>query len=195
MILTQPQTGVWRDGGYAEYAALRVEAVSFVPTDLDPAEVAPLFCAGVTTFSECNVACTVTPTLTISTYVDSLRNMNVGPGDVVAVQGIGGLGHLAIQYARAMGYHVVALSSSPAKRDLALKLGAHDYVDGSVVDAAEALQKLGGARVILATAPSGKALERLLPGLGTGGQLVILGISPESSTVTFGKSLQFIRAK
>ncbi|KAJ3554970.1 hypothetical protein NM688_g2828 [Phlebia brevispora] len=158
--------GVWRDGGVAEYAALRVEALSRVPEDMDPAEVAPLFCAGVTTFN-------------------ALRNMKVMPGDIVAVQGIGGLGHLAIQYSRAMGFRTVALSTSAAKKDLATKLGAHDYIDGSQVDQAQALQAMGGARVILCTAPSGKAIAKLLPGLGTGGQLVILGISEEASTINF----------
>lgn len=99
-----------------------------------------------------------------------------------------GLGHLAIQYARAMGYRTVALSTSDAKKELAFKLGAHDYIDGSKVDQAQALQEMGGAKVIMCTAPSGKAIQKLLPGLGTGGQLVVLGISPEEATVTFGAS-------
>ncbi|THG94804.1 hypothetical protein EW026_g6732 [Hermanssonia centrifuga] len=156
--------GVFRDGGYAEYVTLRSEAITLVPEDMDPAEVAPLLCAGITTFN-------------------SLRNMDVRPPDVVAVQGIGGLGHLALQFSRAMGYRTVALSSSDAKRDLALKLGAQEYIDGSKVDQAKALQDLGGAKVIICTAPSPKVIQALLPALAVGGQLLILAISHESSEI------------
>ncbi|THG94805.1 hypothetical protein EW026_g6733 [Hermanssonia centrifuga] len=162
----QDINGVFRDGGYAEYTALRVEALTRVPTDMDPAEVAPLFCAGVTTFN-------------------AIRNMKIRAGEIAAVQGIGGLGHLAIQYCRAMGFRTVALSSGASKEELARKLGAHDYIDGSKVDAAKALQDMGGAKVIVATAPSSGSIQKLLPGLGLEGQLLILGISDDVTTINF----------
>ena len=116
-------------------------------------------------------------------FTDSLRHMNAKPGDIVAIQGIGGLGHLAIQYARAMGFRVVALSSSASKHELASTLGAHDYIDGSKTNIPAELQKMGGAKIILVTAPSGAAMEQLVGGLGLGGQLVILGITPDTSTI------------
>jgi len=150
--------GIFTDGGYAEYAILRTEAIASIPTDVDPFEAAPLLCAGVTTFN-------------------STRHMDLHPGDLVAVQGIGGLGHLAIQFSRAMGYRTVALSSSASKASLARELGAHDYVDGSSVDLAEALTKMGGAKVIICTAPSGKVIEGLIKGLAVGGQLLILAVA------------------
>ncbi len=102
--------------------------------------------------------------------------MHIIPGETVAVQGLGGLGHLAIQYAARMGYRVVALSSSGDKEDFAKKLGAHDYIDGSKVDTAEALRKLGGAALVVATAPNGKIMGPLLPALNAGGKLLVLGI-------------------
>lgn len=125
----------------AEYCTLRSEAVVRVPEDVDPAQFAPLLCAGVTVFN-------------------GIRRMNIVPGDIVAIQGLGGLGHLAIQYARKMGYRTVAISSSDKKKDFALKLGANDYIDSSKEDAAEALQKLGGASLVVVTAPNPKG-ERL----------------------------------
>ena len=121
-------------------------------------------------------------------FVDAIRNTNATPGDIVAVQGVGGLGHLGIQFAAKMGYRVVALSTSGSKRDIALKLGAHDYIDGSKVDTVQALQDMGGARVILATAPSGKAIASLVPALGTDGQLVVVGVTADSGEVPFRKS-------
>ncbi|KAL8284136.1 hypothetical protein RQP46_004885 [Phenoliferia psychrophenolica] len=145
-------------GGYAEYVTLRSEAVLSIPEDIDPAEAAPLLCAGVTTFN-------------------SLRNMNVHAGDIVAVQGVGGLGHLAIQFSKAMGFRTIALSSGDKKRELAAQLGAHAYLDSTKVNQAEELQKLGGAKVIIGVAPSGAALSGLLGGLAVGGQLVILAIA------------------
>ncbi|KAI5475315.1 alcohol dehydrogenase [Pseudohyphozyma bogoriensis] len=148
--------GVLTDGGHAEYVTLRSEAVLSMPEDIDPAEAAPLLC--VTTFN-------------------SLRNMDLHPGDIVAVQGVGGLGHLAIQFSRAMGYRTVALSTSDAKKDLAHELGAHDYIDGSKVDQAEALQKLGGAKVIMGVAPSAKAMQELVNGLSPSGQLLLLAVT------------------
>ncbi|OCH95688.1 GroES-like protein [Obba rivulosa] len=152
--------GIFRDGGYAEYVTLRSEVCARIPEDIDPAEAAPLLCAGVTTFN-------------------SLRNMTAQPPDYVAVQGIGGLGHLAIQFARAMGFRVVALSSSSAKESLSLKLGAHLYLDGSKVDQAGELQKLGGARVIMCTAPNAKVIQSLVPALAVNGELLLLAVCDE----------------
>lgn len=143
------------DGGYAEYVLLRAEATVRVPADADPAEIAPLLCAGVTVFN-------------------AMRNMNVTQGGLIAVQGLGGLGHLALQYASKMGYTVVALSSGSEKKDFATQLGAHHYVDTSVEDAAEALQKLGGANMIVSTAPNGKAVSPLVAGLAPLGKLIVL---------------------
>jgi D-arabinose 1-dehydrogenase-like Zn-dependent alcohol dehydrogenase len=127
--------GISQDGGYAEFVRLRSEAIARLPDGLDPAEVAPILCAGITTYN-------------------SLRNMDFHPGDVVAVQGIGGLGHLAVQFATKFGCHVVALSSSDSKKDLAKELGAQTYLDGSKVNQAEELAKLGGAKVWLLHHPS-----------------------------------------
>ncbi|KAL9606099.1 MAG: hypothetical protein Q9179_000725 [Wetmoreana sp. 5 TL-2023] len=147
--------GVYRDGGYAEYCILRSEATVSVPADVDPAAFCPLLCAGVTVFN-------------------SMRQQHVPSGELVAVQGLGGLGHLAVQYASKMGYRTVALSSSGAKEQFARDLGAHEYIDGSKVDHAEALQKLGGASLILSTAPEPSTIGKLVNGLGILGKLVIL---------------------
>ncbi|KAI5480336.1 hypothetical protein MNV49_000911 [Pseudohyphozyma bogoriensis] len=152
--------GVVTDGGHAEYVTLRQEACLSIPEDIDPAEAAPLLCAGVTTFN-------------------SLRNMDIHPGEIVAIQGVGGLGHLAIQFSRAMGYRTVALSTSADKEALAKQLGAHEYIDGSKVNQAEALKKLGGAKVILGVAPSAKAMESLIGGLAVDGQLLVLAIAED----------------
>ncbi|KZS88886.1 GroES-like protein [Sistotremastrum niveocremeum HHB9708] len=150
--------GILTDGGYGEYVYLRTEAVASIPKELDPAEAAPLMCAGITTFN-------------------SLRHMDVKPGEIVAIQGIGGLGHLAIQYSRAMGYRTVALSTSAAKETLAKKLGAHIYLDSSKVDQAAELQKLGGAKVMVCTAPSAEAIPKLLDGIIPGGTLLLLALA------------------
>ncbi|EOO00575.1 putative alcohol dehydrogenase protein [Phaeoacremonium minimum UCRPA7] len=147
--------GVTMDGGYAEYALLRAEAAVRVPADADPAEIAPLLCAGVTVFN-------------------AMRNMGVIQGGLVAVQGLGGLGHLALQYGSKMGYTVVALSSGSDKKDFARQLGAHHYVDTSAEDAADALQKLGGANMIVSTAPNGRVISPLVAGLAPLGKLVVL---------------------
>ncbi|KAI0782627.1 GroES-like protein [Abortiporus biennis] len=160
----QAINGVTMDGGYAEYTTLRSEAVISVPREIDPAEAAPVLCAGITTFN-------------------SLRHMNVSPGEIVAVQGIGGLGHFAIQFAHAMGYKTVALSSSPAKAQLAKDLGAHEYIDGSKVDQAKALQELGGAKVIMCTAPNPKVIQTLIGGLATDGTLLLLALPHEDINV------------
>lgn len=153
-------TGLTFDGGYAEYATVPAEAVARVPDSLDGVDAAPLLCAGITTFN-------------------SLRNAGAGPGDLVAVQGVGGLGHLAIQYARSMGFETVALSRSPDKRDLARSLGADHFVDTGETDPAEALTSLGGARVVLTTAPSADAIADVVGGLGRNGRVVVLGLPHE----------------
>ncbi|KAK5456136.1 hypothetical protein LTS15_005455 [Exophiala xenobiotica] len=150
--------GVTRDGGYAEYVTLRTEAVVSIPSDVDPAAFCPLLCAGVTVFN-------------------SLRNQNVLPGSIVAVQGLGGLGHLALQYTSKMGYKTVAISSSSDKKDFAMQLGAHEYIDASQGDIGEALQKMGGASCIIFTAPNEKLIPSLLQGLGPLGKLLILAAS------------------
>jgi D-arabinose 1-dehydrogenase-like Zn-dependent alcohol dehydrogenase len=149
-------TGLSFDGGYGEYMIAPVEALARMPESLDPAEAAPLLCAGITTYN-------------------SLRHNGALPGDLVAVQGIGGLGHLGIQFANKFGYRVAAISRGKGNESLAKKLGAHTYIDSAVINAAAELQKLGGAQVILATAPNSKAMTALVDGLGPRGKMVILG--------------------
>lgn len=148
-------TGITHDGGYAELMVAPWEACARIPEQLPAADAGPLLCAGITTYN-------------------SLRNCGARPGDTVAVQGIGGLGHLAIQYARRMGFRVVALSGSDSKRELAAELGAHEYIDSSAQDPAEALQALGGADVILATAPNSEAIGKAMGGLAPRGQLLLV---------------------
>ena len=150
-------TGITFDGGYAEYVAVPSEAVAAVPEDLDAADAAPLLCAGVTTFN-------------------ALRNSDARPGDLVAVQGVGGLGHLGLQYAHAAGYETVAISRSPDKEDLARSLGADHFVNAAETDPAEQLQALGGARVVLATAPSSDAISSVVDGIGIDGAVVVVGV-------------------
>lgn len=157
--------GIAYDGGYAEYMLAPVEALAAVPEALSDAAAAPLLCAGVTTYN-------------------ALRHSCAMPGDVVAVQGVGGLGHLAIQYAARMGFHTVAVSRGPDKAELAVELGAHQYVDTETENPVKALRALGGARVILATAPSGKAMSALIDGLGVNGRLLVVGASAEPIEVT-----------
>ncbi|CAG8961423.1 hypothetical protein HYFRA_00013371 [Hymenoscyphus fraxineus] len=147
--------GVTRDGGYAEYVLLRSEAVVNVPKDVDPVQYAPILCAGITVFN-------------------SIRKCKITPGDLVAVQGLGGLGHLAVQYANKMGYKVVALSSGSSKKDFAAKLGAHEYIDTSKGDASKKLMEMGGAALIVCTAPNAKAISPLTAGLEPGGRVLIL---------------------
>jgi len=148
--------GISYDGGYAEYMVAPVEAVASIPESLYAAEAAPLLCAGVTTFN-------------------ALRHSGAMPSDLVAVQGIGGLGHLGIQFAAKFGYQVAAIGRGPENAALAKKLGAHVYIDSAATDAAKELQKLGGARVILATAPSSKAMSSLVNGLGANGRMMVVG--------------------
>jgi len=152
--------GISYDGGYAEFMVVPQEALVAFPDTLEATAAAPLLCAGVTTFN-------------------SLRNSGARAGDLVAVQGIGGLGHLGIQFARKLGYRTVALSRGADKRALALELGAHEYVDQDKGDTAAALQKLGGARVILATAPNSQLMSKLVDGLGRNGTLLVVGAAPE----------------
>jgi len=148
-------TAIAFDGGYQEFLVAPEIAVAPIPEGLDFAEAAPLMCAGVTTFN-------------------ALRNSPARPGDVVAVQGLGGLGHLGVQYARAMGFEVVGISRGSDKEEFARKLGAHHYVDSNRKDFAEAMAKLGGAKVILATAPHAPSIAALIQGLGVEGCLTIV---------------------
>ncbi len=166
-------TAIHFDGGYAEYMVVAAEAVAAMPDGLHADEAAPLLCAGITVYN-------------------ALRNSGARGGDLVAVQGIGGLGHLGIQYARQMGFRTVAIGRGADKQPLAKKLGAHEYVDTNMGAPAEALQKLGGARVILATAPDSKSMSALVDGLGGNGTLMIVGAGFESLTVT---PLQLIGGK
>ncbi len=152
--------GVSYDGGYQEYMVAPVEALAAMPESLNAAEAGPLMCAGVTTFN-------------------ALRHSGALPSDLVAVQGIGGLGHLGIQFAKNFGYRVAAVGRGPENAALAKKLGAHVYIDSGTTDAAAELQKLGGARAILATAPSAKAMSSIAGGLGVNGVLVVVGAPAE----------------
>jgi len=158
-------TGFQEDGGYAQYMIARSEAVAAIPDALSPVEAAPLLCAGVTTFN-------------------SLRHSGAVAGDLVAVQGLGGLGHLGIQFASKMGFRTVAIGRGQDKEPLASKLGAVRYLDTNAVDVAKELTTLGGASVILATAPDSKAMSALIDGLGVGGQLLVVGASFDPINVT-----------
>ena len=157
-------TSISFDGGYAEYMIAPAEAVAAIPDDLSAEEAAPLLCAGVTVYNP-------------------LRNSGARPGDLVAVQGIGGLGHLGIQCARRMGFRTVAIGRGGDKEPLARQLGAHEYIDTSAGTPAEAIQKLGGARVILATAPDAKSISALIDALAPGGKLVVVGVPPEPLSI------------
>lgn len=157
-------TGLTFDGGYAEYATVPAEAVGRIPDELDAVDAAPLLCAGITTFN-------------------ALRHADADPGDIVAVQGIGGLGHLGIQYAHEMGFETVALSHSTDKEELAIELGADHFVDTSTTDASGALQSMGGAQLVLATAPVADAIADAAGGIGRGGSVVAVGIPDEAVPV------------
>jgi len=163
-------TAMHFDGGYQEYMVAPAEAVAALPDDLPADEAAPLMCAGVTVFN-------------------ALRNTHARPGELVAVQGIGGLGHLGIQYARKAGFRTVAIGRGADKQGLASKLGAHEYIDNSAGDPAQALQKLGGAVVILATAPDSKSMAALMGGLAPNGTMMIIGASLDPLNVN---PVQFI---
>jgi D-arabinose 1-dehydrogenase-like Zn-dependent alcohol dehydrogenase len=168
-------TGISYDGGYAEYVVVPHEAAARIPEKLDAAEAAPLLCAGITTYN-------------------ALRNSGARSGDTVAVQGIGGLGHLAIQFAARMGFRTIAISRGADKRELAEKLGAQEYVDTQKVSAAEGLQKLGGADLVLATAPNSEAISSTVDGLKPRGKLLIVAAAVEPLKISglsllSGKSL------
>jgi D-arabinose 1-dehydrogenase-like Zn-dependent alcohol dehydrogenase len=166
-------TGISFDGGYQEYMVVSERALAAMPDSLDPAEAGPLLCAGITTYN-------------------SLRHSGARPGDLVAIQGIGGLGHLGIQFASKFGYRVAALSRGKENEALARKLGAHIYIDTSAGNPAEALQKLGGARVILATAPAAKPMSAVIDGLGANGKMIVVGATPDPIEVS---PVQLIRGR
>jgi len=158
-------TAIHFDGGYAEYMIAPAEAVAAIPEALSAPEAGPLLCAGITVFS-------------------ALRNAGAQAGDTVAILGIGGLGHLGIQYARQMGFHTIAIGRGGDKAVLAKKLGAHEYIDTGASAAADALQKLGGADLILATAPDSKSISALVDGLGPNGKLLVVGASFEPLSIS-----------
>jgi len=158
-------TGVSHDGGYAEYTVVPAESAARIPEGLSAVDAGPLLCAGVTTYN-------------------SLRNSGARPGDTVAVQGIGGLGHLGIQYAARMGFRTVAISRGEDKAKLARELGAHEYVDTQRVTAAEGLQKLGGADLVLATAPHAESIASTVGGLKSRGKLLIVAAPFEPLSIS-----------
>jgi len=170
-------TGFTHDGGYAEYMVAPAESVALMPDGLTPQEAAPLMCAGITTFN-------------------ALRHSGAQAGDLVAIQAIGGLGHLAVQFASKFGFRTVAISRGKDSEALALKLGAHTYLDSESVNAAKELQRMGGAKVILTTVPSGKAMSTLIDGLGVEGKMFVVGASADPIEVSpfqliaGGKSIQ-----
>jgi D-arabinose 1-dehydrogenase-like Zn-dependent alcohol dehydrogenase len=157
--------GISYDGGYQQYMVAPVEALVAIPESLSDVDAAPLLCAGITTYN-------------------ALRHSGAFPGDLVAVQGIGGLGHLGVQFANKFGYKVAAIGRGPDNAVLARKLGASVYIDSKATNAAEELQKLGGARVILATAPNSKAMSELIDGLGPNGKLIVIGATFDPIEVT-----------
>ena len=169
-------TGITYDGGYADYMVARPEALALVPSDLSPEDAAPLVCAGVTTYN-------------------CLRNSGARPGDLVAILGIGGLGHLAVQYAAKSGYRTVAIARGQDKAPLAKQLGAVQYIDSKSEDPSKALQKLGGAQVILSTVTNGQAMEATLGGLGVKGKFFLIGAVPSMKVnplqmLTFRQSVE-----
>jgi len=158
-------TGVTFDGGYADYLIAPIEALAHIPDGLKPAEAAPLMCAGITTFN-------------------ALRHTEARPGDLVAILGMGGLGHLAIQYAAKMGFKTVAIARGKDKEPLAKKLGAHAYIDSTAQNVSEELKKLGGAKVVLSTVTNSQAMSETIGGLKPEGRLILLGVSGESLEIS-----------
>lgn len=158
-------SGVTFDGGYADYVIVPVEALASIPEDLSAVEAAPLLCAGITTFN-------------------ALRHSPARAGDVVAILGIGGLGHLAIQYAAKMGFNTVAIARGKDKEALAKELGAKHYIDSQTQNVAEELQKLGGAKVILSTVTSEKPVSEAIQGLDNNGELIVVGVANEPIKVS-----------
>ncbi|WP_431018328.1 alcohol dehydrogenase [Burkholderia gladioli] len=157
-------TGMTTDGGYAELMLAEARGLVRVPDDLDAAEAAPLLCAGLTTFN-------------------ALRNAGARAGDVVAIHGVGGLGHLAVQFARKMGFYTVAIARGADKETLARQMGAHRYIDASSEDVAQVLRKIGGAKVVLGTAPTGKGMSDTVAGLAPRGKLIVVAISGDPITL------------
>jgi len=153
-------SGIHFDGGYAEYTVAPEYALARIPDGLSYEEAGPLMCAGVTVFN-------------------SMRHQGVAPGETVAIAGIGGLGHLAVQFANKMGYKVIAISNGTDKAELAKKLGAHHYIDGSKPDFIAEIRALGGAKLIVATTPNAKSIEPLVRGLKPQGKLLLLGVPSE----------------
>lgn len=151
-------TGFTHDGGYTEYMVAPAQSLAAIPDELSPEDAAPLLCAGITTYN-------------------ALRHSGAMPGDVVAIQAIGGLGHLAIQYANKFGYRAVAISRGDDAKDLALNLGARLYINSEKTNPADELKRLGGAKAILSTAPSGKAMSSMVDCLGANGKLMVIGAS------------------
>jgi D-arabinose 1-dehydrogenase-like Zn-dependent alcohol dehydrogenase len=149
-------TGITRDGGYATHMTAHVSALAHVPASLDAVQSAPLLCAGVTTFN-------------------AIRHCGARPGDLVAVHGIGGLGHLAVQYAAKLGFRVVAVNRGRDKEALARSMGAHVYIDNAADDPAQALTSMGGAKAIIATVTSSQAMEQIAGGLGPNGTMMVIG--------------------
>jgi alcohol dehydrogenase len=165
-------TGIFRDGGYATHMLARASALAHVPEALDPVQSAPLLCAGITTFN-------------------ALRNCGARPGDVVAILGVGGLGHLAVQFARRLGFRTVAINRGRDREELARSLGAHAYIDNAAEDSVAALQAMGGAKAIIATANSAEAMQSIAGGLGTNGTMMVIGVAG-SLTVN---SLELLRKR
>ena len=161
----QQIAGISYDGGYQQYLVAPVEALVAIPESLKDVEAAPLLCAGITTYN-------------------ALRHSGAFPGDLVAVQGLGGLGHLGVQFANKFGYRVAAIGRGEENATLAKKLGAQVYIDSKATNAAEALQKLGGAKVILGTAPNSKAMSELIDGLGPNGKFIVIGATNDPIPVT-----------
>ena len=156
--------GIAYDGGYADYVVVPTEALASIPAELSATEAAPLMCAGITTYN-------------------ALRNSGAREGDTVAIIGVGGLGHLGIQFASKMGFNTIAIGRGKDKEDLVKRLGAAHYIDGKSQNTVEELVKLGGAKVILATVPSGKAMGEVLGGLAVNGKLIMIGVSDEALEV------------
>ena len=160
-------TGIMIDGGYAEVMIIEARTTVTIPDGLESVKAAPLLCAGVTTYN-------------------ALRNAGLRAGALAAIQGVGGLGHLGIQYARRMGFRTIAIGLGPESEKLAKELGAHQYIDSGAEDAGASLRALGGADAILATAPSGKAMSGLVNGLAVRGKLLVIGIAPDPLEVSTG---------
>jgi len=158
-------TGITHDGGYQEYMIAPAQSLAAIPDDLKAEDAAPLLCAGITVFN-------------------SMRHAGVHPGDLVAVQGVGGLGHLALQYASRMGFHTVAVGTTKDKEPLARKLGAQHYISSAEGDPAEQLQKLGGAKLVLATAPDSKSISKMVAGLAKNGKLLIVAAPHDEISVS-----------